>query len=110
MNEANRPGAIANILGSVLRMLPGFHNVQNSTTPNPSESDEQVSATPEASTIKTASTVNNNTAVNNDGNAENEGNTIHNNTNETSTKNEVSLNTRNIADQRDDNPDKHISM
>ena len=88
VNKANRPGAIANILGSVLRMLPGFCNRQNSTTPNPSESDELVSATPEASAIETASTINN-SAVNNDGNAENEGNTIHNNTNETSTKNEV---------------------
>ena len=105
VNEANRPGATANILGSVLRMLPGFHNRQNRTTPNPSESDEQVSATPEASTIETTSMINNNSAVNNDGNAENEGNTIHNNTNETNTKNEVFLNTRNIADQRDNNPD-----
>ena len=25
VNEANRPGAIANILGSVLRMLPEIH-------------------------------------------------------------------------------------
>ena len=60
---------------------------------------------PEASTIETASIINSNSAVNNDGNAENESNTIHNNTNETSSKNEVFLNTRNIADQRDDNPD-----
>ena len=89
VNEANRPGAIANILGSILSMLPGFNNRQNSTTLNPSESDEQVSRTPEVSTIETASMININSAVNNDSNAENEGNTIHNNTNETITKNEV---------------------
>ena len=88
VNEANRPGAIANVLGSVLRMLPGFHNRQNSTTHNPSESDEQVSATPEASTIETASMINNNSAVNSDSNTENKGNTIHNNTNEINTENE----------------------
>ena len=87
-------------------MLPGFCNIQNSTTPNPSESHKQVSATPEASMIGTASMINNNNSVvNNDSNAENGGNTIHNNTNETSTENEVFLYTRNIADQRDDNPD-----
>ena len=105
VNEANRPGPLANILGSVLSMLPGFHNRQSSTTPNQSESDEQVPATPEASTIETASTINNNSAVNNNGNTENECNTIHNNTNEASIKNEVFLNTRNIAVQRDDNSD-----
>ena len=112
VNESNRPGAIANILGSVLRMLPGFHNRQDSTTFNPSESDEQISASPEASTIETASTINNNSAVNNDSNAENEGNTIQINTNETSTENEVYLHTRNIADQRDnpDTADLHASQ
>ena len=78
---------------------------QNSTTPDPSESNEQVSATPEASAIQIGSMINNNNAVNNDGDAENEGNSIHNNTNETSTENEVFSNTRNIVDQRDDNPD-----
>ena len=38
VNKANRPGAIVNILGSILRMLPGFHNRQTSSTHNPSES------------------------------------------------------------------------
>ena len=85
-------------------MIPGFHNRQNSITPDPNESDELVSTTPETSIIETASTINNNSAVNSDGSAENEGNIIHNNTNETNTENEVFLNTRNIADQRDDNP------
>ena len=89
VTEANRPGAIANILGSVLRMLPGFHDRQNSTMPDPCESDEQVSETPEASSIETGSMINNNRAVNNDDNAENEGNTIHDNTNETNNENEV---------------------
>ena len=28
VNEANRPGAIANMLGLVLRMLPGFHETK----------------------------------------------------------------------------------
>ena len=105
VGEENRPGVIANILGSVLIMLPGFHNRQNSTTLDPSESDEQVSAMPETSTIETASMINKNSAINNDGNAEKGGNTIHNNTNETSIENEVFLNTRNIEDQKDDNPD-----
>ena len=57
--------------------------------------------------------INNNSAVNNDGNAKNEGNIIHNNTNETSTENEVFLNTRNITDERGDNPDTadlHVSQ
>ena len=61
-------------------MLSRLHNRQNSTKPDPSESNEQVSATQEASTIETARMINNNSAVNNDSNAENEGNTIHNNT------------------------------
>ena len=70
VNEANRPGAIVNILGSVLGMLPGFHNRQTSSKHNPSESNEQVSATPEASALETTSNISNNSAVNNDGNTE----------------------------------------
>ena len=69
VNKANRPGAIANILGSVLRMLPGFHKKkQNNSTHDPN-GDEQVSATLESSTVETASTINNNSTVNIDGNA-----------------------------------------
>ena len=34
VNEANRPGTITNILGSVVSMLPGFCKKQNSTTHN----------------------------------------------------------------------------
>ena len=64
-------------------MLPGFHNRQNSTTSNQSESDEQVSAKPETSTTETASMINNNSAANSHINAENESNTIHNNINKT---------------------------
>ena len=48
VNEANRPGTITNILGSVLSMLPGFCKRQNSTAHNPDEADEQMSGTPEA--------------------------------------------------------------
>ena len=62
-----------------------------------------MSGAPETSTIETASMVKNNSAINNEGNVENEGNTIH--YNNTISEDEVFLNTRNIADQRDDNPD-----
>ena len=85
---------------------------QNNTT-HDQNGDEQVSATPESSTIETASTINNNSMINNDGNAKKEGNTIHYNTIETTNENEVFLNTRNIADQRDDNSDTadfHVSV
>ena len=102
VNEANRPGSIVTILGSVLRMLPGFRKKQNNTIHN-QNGDEQVSATPESSTIETVGMVNNNSAVNNEVNVENEGNTIH--YNDTISEDEVFLNTRNIAHQRDDNPD-----
>ena len=64
-----------------------------------------MSPTPESSTIENASMINNNSTDNNDGNAEKEGNTIHYKTTETITKNEVFLNTRDIADQRDDSSD-----
>ena len=73
----------------------------------------QVSATPESSSIETASIIHNNSTVNNDVNSKKEGNTIHYNTIETITKNEVFLNTRNIADYRDDNSDTadfHVSL
>ena len=57
VNEANRPGTLSNILGSVLGMLPGFHRKQNNTLHNSIE--EQSPATLEASTIDTASTIDN---------------------------------------------------
>ena len=75
---------------------------KQSNTRHDLNGDEWVSATPESTTIETASAINNNSTVNNDGDAKKEGNTIHYNTVETITKNEVFLNTRNIADQRDD--------
>ena len=100
VNEANRPGTITNILGSVLSMLPGFHKKkQNSTTHNSHKIEEQTPATPEASTIVTDSTINNR----NSGKTEKEGNNIHPNTIETLTKNEVSLN--NVMHQKDNNSD-----
>ena len=80
VNEANRPGAIVNILGSILRILPGFNNRQTSSTHNPTESNEQISVTPEASMMEMASNINNNIAVNNVGNTESEVNVIDNNT------------------------------
>ena len=57
--------------------------------------------------------INNNSTVNNNSNARKEGNTIHYNTIETITENEVFLNARNKADQRDDNLDTtdfHVSL
>ena len=106
VSEANRPSAIVNILGSVLSMLPGLHSRQTSSTYKPSESNEQVSATPEASTIETTSNISNNIVVNNDGNTESEGNIIHNNTMETNTK-KVFLNTRNLVNNGNDTANFH---
>ena len=88
VNEANRPCAIANILGSILRMLTGFHNRQTGSMCNPSESNEQVSTMPEAPTIETVSTISSNSIVHGDGNAESKGNSIHNSTVETNIVNE----------------------
>ena len=34
VNEANRPGTLSNILGSVLGMLPVFHRKQSNTSHN----------------------------------------------------------------------------
>ena len=76
VSEANRPGAITNILGLVLSMLQGFHKKQNSTTPNPNETEEQTSATQEVSTIDTASTINTKNEVNNNSKTEKEGNAL----------------------------------
>ena len=59
VNEANEPGTITNILGSVLSMLPGFCKKQNSTTHNSNDIEEQTQATPESSTINTVSTIDN---------------------------------------------------
>ena len=73
--------------------------------PNPNETEEQMSATPEVSTINTASTINNENAVNNNGKTEKEGNDIDYNTIETISENEVFLNTKNVTDQRDNNSD-----
>ena len=56
VNEANRPGTLSNILGSVLGMLPGFHRKQNNASHNTKEIEEQAQATTEASTIDTIST------------------------------------------------------
>ena len=55
VNEANRPGTLSNILGSVLGMLLGSHRKQNNTLHNSLE--EQSPPTPEASTIDTTSTI-----------------------------------------------------
>ena len=76
VNEANSPGTITNILGSVLSMLPDFHKKQNSKSHNSNEIEEQTPATPEVSTIDTASTIDNR----NNGKTEKEGNDIHLNT------------------------------
>ena len=73
VNEANRPGTITNILGSVLSMLPGFHKKQSSTSHTSKEIEEKTTATPEASTIDTASTIDNT----NNGKTDKEGNDIH---------------------------------
>ena len=59
VNEANRPGTLSNILGSVLGMLPGFHRKQNNTSHKTNEIEEQAQDTPEASTIDTTSTLDN---------------------------------------------------
>ena len=59
VNEANRPGTLSNILGSVLGMLPGFHRKQNNALHNTKEIEEQAQAAPEAPTIDTASTLDN---------------------------------------------------
>ena len=59
VNEANRPGTLSNILGSVLGMLPGFHRKQNNAFNNTKEIEEQTQATPEALIIDTASTSDN---------------------------------------------------
>ena len=80
VNKANRPGTIANILGSVLCILPGIHKKQNSTTYNSDETEEQTSATPEALTIDTTSTIDTKNTFNNNGKTEKEGNDIHFNT------------------------------
>ena len=95
VNEANRPGTISNILGSVLSMLPGFHKKQNSTTHNSNELEEQTPATPVASTIDTANIIDNR---NND-KTEKEGNDICLNTIEAITKNKIFLN--NVMHQKD---------
>ena len=57
VNEANRPGTLSNILGSVLGMLLGFHRKQNNASHSTKEIEEQAQATPEASTIDTTSTI-----------------------------------------------------
>ena len=41
VNEANWPGTLSNILGSVLGMLPGFHKKENSTSHSSKEIEEQ---------------------------------------------------------------------
>ena len=60
LNEANRPGTLTNILGSVLSMLPGFHKKKTKSTAHSSkEVEEETPATPEALTIDIASTIDN---------------------------------------------------
>ena len=59
VNEANRPGTLSNILGSVLGMLPGFAKNKIMQSQNTKEIEEQAQATPEASTIDTDSTLDN---------------------------------------------------
>ena len=81
--EANRPGTLTNILGSVLSILPGFHKKQNSTSHSSKEIEERTPTPPEASTIDTASTIDN---INN-GKTDKEGNDIHLNMIETTAKN-----------------------
>ena len=56
VKEANRPSTFANILDSVLGLLPGFHKRQNQSY-NTKDDEHQEQATPEASTIKTISTM-----------------------------------------------------
>ena len=59
VNEANGPGTLSNILGSVLGMLPGFCRKQNNIPHNRKEIEEQAQATLEASTIDIASMLDN---------------------------------------------------
>ena len=110
VNEANKPGTITNILGSVLSMLPGFCKRQNSTAHNPDEADEQTSGTPEVSTIDAASYTDNKSTVNNNGETENDGNDIYYNTIETIAKNEVFFNVITQNDNNSDIADLHTSL
>ena len=56
VKEANRPSTFANILDSVLGLLPGFCKQPNQSH-NTKDVENQEQATPEASTIETISTM-----------------------------------------------------
>ena len=56
VKEANRPSTFANILDSVLGLLPGFYKRQNQSY-NTKDFEDQEQATPEASTVETITTV-----------------------------------------------------